>query len=71
LPGHRVLVTEVEFCEEPASVNQQLDEVHAGTTAETQISDRGQRVTEGRGPWDVTDLGKISGLTERLQVCWL
>ena len=63
-----VFVTEVKFCKEPSSMNQQLDKVHAGTTAETQISDRGQRVTEGGSPWYVTDLGKVSGFRERLQV---
>jgi hypothetical protein len=71
LSGHRVLVAEVKFCKEPSSEYQQLDKVHAGPTAETQVSDRGQRVTERECPWDVTDLDKVSGLVERLQVCWL
>ena len=58
----RVFVAEVKFCKEPSSVDQQLDKVHAGTAAETQISDRGQRVTEGLGPRYLSEPWKVRGL---------
>ena len=61
LSGHRVLVAEVEFCKEPPAVNQQLDEVNAGSPTETQISGRGERVTEGLSAWYATEDWKIGG----------
>jgi hypothetical protein len=67
LSGHSVFVTEVEFCEELASVDQKSDQVDTGSTAKTQVSDRGQRVTEGLGPGYLSETWEVRGLRKRLK----
>jgi hypothetical protein len=49
-------------------VDQQLDQVDTGSTAKAQISDWGERVTEGRSPRYVSELWKVRGLGKGLEI---
>ena len=67
LASDRVLVAEVHFCNIFATLNERVDNLHAGSAAETKVPDRDRRVHEDCGVcWFVLDDREVGVLCQFL-----